>query len=474
MEKLKIKAKSKINKFNNNKNNEKNHEDNLLVSFNFISNPHYFPETGLDINKFDFLGLKYNLTLINPLKILPGGISLNSEKQINNIAKNIFENFNKYKNKKKLNPYNILTLSQRIKRSLDIGIYNNTDLNENDFLEKTSKENLITYYIPKIYDKQIFPVHFQFNEKICPKIANDFKQHLNLETIKNTYNSLLKDIPLIHNKENKKKFEIFENNFLKISLNLEKNNSNDKNDFSSDYTRNDLKFNSYLNFIEIINYFEVTKKNENESESNLRKKNLLAMLNEKKPVKGFDFLDKDEILSKKKLKFFRSIIKKYKEILEVINFDLFYIKNYSDDFIKIYASEIFKFTMNVVYTYISPTQDEINKNLRNIVLTNFFIKDYQIAGIYRILMKLNKELDSTSNILKTKDLPQISYGSVLTMNVLKKKDNLDEKNIINNFYVEILFDFKIIKTLSVTDLLNIIANYININPTFLTNLCLKN
>ena len=301
---------------------------------------------------------------------------------------------------------------------------------------------------------------------------SQFTLDLNSESVKNTYKKLLAEIHNISKIESKP-FYFINNSFVKKSLNLDKKqNPNIANgDFSFEYSAKNVILNSYKNFIELNNYFEFTHKNYNHEDNSNRKKSILEMLNIKKPLKSFAFIDKTQNISENKLNFLRHIIKKQKEILELSNFDLFYIKNYSDDFVKLYTSEIFKFVMNVIYTYISPSQDEINKNLKNTMLMNLFLKDHQLAGIYQILTKFKKEIDANTNILKTKALPNITYGSVVSMNVLQKKDNLDPDNIVSNFYVQILFDFKVIKTFGITELLGIIVNYISNDPSFFANAC---
>lgn len=479
---------------------ETKEEDALIGSFNFISTPHFFPETGLDEKSYDLLGLKYNFTLVNQIKTLPGQLSLNSNYQLDKIAKNIFENFKKFQNGKKLKAFNILTLSQRLTRAIEsarilnvklnklfnvtknfnndevikpfnLSIYNNTDIKEIDVLEKISTDSLAAYFIPEHYDREIFPINFKFSEKICTKIAKDFETNLNFDSVKNTYKKLLEEI-FSKNKLEAKSFDLIDNNFVKVFYDLENRNNNSENkakDLSREYTINNLYLNSYQNFIEMNNFFEFTNKlKTNINEDSLRKKTNFEMKNNKKSLKNFEFL---EHLDEDTIKFLKSLIKKQSEILELINFDLFYLKNYSDDFVKIYSSEIFKFIMNVIYTYISPTQDEINKNLKNTILTNMFLKDYQLAGIYQILMKFKKQIDPKTNLFNTKDLPHITYGSVITMNVMHKKANLNSDNVINNFYIQILFDFKVVKTIAVSELLSIIANYISNDPAFFSKVC---
>jgi len=475
-------------------------DDTLLGSFNFISNPHYFPETGLDNNYNDLMGLKYNFKMIDPFKILQGQLSVNSDFQLTNIAKNIFENFNKFQNKAPLKAFNVLTLSQRLRRSIEsaqilnkklnklfkltdndktnsikpfnMSIYNNTDLKDTEIHEKNPENPLITYFIPKIYDSEIFPIHFKVDEYNCPKIINDFKTNLNNEALKNTYRNLSKGIQDSINIE-EEEFDFFENNFVKISLNFNNDNTqnNSNTDFTREYTLKNLILNSYQNFIEIHNYFEITKNIDNFKDNSFKKSSILEMLKYKTSVKGFSFLDKPELLPDNKSKFLRNIIKKQKELLQLLNFDLFYIKNYSEDFIKLYSSDIFKLVMNVIYTYISPSQNEINKNLKNTILLNLFLKDYQLAGIYQILTKIKKPLDPETKIIDTKELPNITYGSVITLNVLEKKENVDQENIINNYYVQILIDFKVIKTIAITEILNGIVNYISNDPLFPSNAC---
>ena len=499
----KIKLEKKIEKKNYKKEplketQETKEEDVLIGSFNFISTPHFFPETGFNDKNHDLLGLKYNLTLINPLKILPGQLSLNSDSQLDRIAKNIFDNFNKFQNGIKLKAYNILTLSQRLTRSLEsarilnkklnklfkltnenvniikpfnLSIYNSTNIEESDVLEKSSANSIISYFIPKKYDTEIFPVHFKFNEVICRKVANNFEKFLNNETVKNSHKKLLEKIPFLNRLESES-FDVTDSQFFKVSYNLKKQNENKSNEISREYTIKGLFINAYQNFIEMNNYFEFTMKiNSEKDEESFRKKTLMKMQSNKKPPKDFEFLDKQENLNENKIKFLRNLIKKHKEILEIVNFDLFYIKNYSDDFIKLYSSEIFKFIMNVIYTYISPSNDEINKNLKNTILTNMFLKDFQLAGIYQILMQFKKEIDLNTNSFKTSQLPQINYGSVITMNVMHKKADVDHGNIINNFYVEIFFDFKKIKTIAISKLLKMNANYISNDPAFFSKAC---
>ncbi len=489
------------------KNSEKNilkekiEEDDLLGSFNFISTPHFYPETGLNNNFYDLLGLKYNFTLVNPMKILPGQLSLNSQFELDRIARNIFDNFKKIQNGKKLKAFNVLTMSQRLSRSIEsarilnaklnkylnitnstdhvlpfnLSIYNNNDIKENDNLENAAADSLITYFIPKKYDREIFPIHFKFSEKICPKIANDFRLNLSNNSVKNTYKKLFDEIPFTSKIETNS-FDIIDNSFLKVSYDLEKDNNsineNKSNQITKEYAINSLFLNSYQNFIAMNNFFEFTNKIKKiTDQESLRTKTSSEIQNNKKSLKNFEFLDKHEHFDKNKMKFLKSLLKKQKEILQLINFDLFFVKNYSDDFVKLYSSEIFKFIMNVIYTYISPTQDEVNINLKNTILTNIFLKDYQVAGIYQILMQFKKKVDPNSNLIKTKELPQITYGTVITMNVMSKKTNLDPDNIINNFYIEILFDFKVIKTIPVSELLSMIAKFISNFPTLFLKAC---
>lgn len=498
LRKIQIEKKFEINNSDKNTNKELVQDDDLIGSFNFISSPHFFPETSLNNNNYDLLGLKYNFTLVSALKILPGQLSLNSEFQLDNISKNIFHNLDNLQKGKKLYAYNILTLSQRLQSSINsakilnaklsklfnittdydsllkpfnLSIYNNTDINEKDVLENTSNNSIITYFIPKTYDSKIFPVHFKFNEIICPKMSYEFKDNLNNKTVKNTYKKLLKAVPY----QNNSKYRIhklIDNDFVKISYNLRDNKHENSNDLTRHFTVKSLYLKSYQNFLEINNFFDFTNKIVKDDDDNsFRKKTLMEMQSNKKPLKNFEFLDRNDSSNEHKLKFLRNIIKKQNEIFDLIKFELFYIKNFSKDFIKISSSEIFKFFMNAIYTYISPTYDEINKNLKNTILTNMFLKDYHLAGIYKILMQLQEKIDVNNNTYDISNLPKIDYGSTITINLMHKKNNLNQEKIIENFYIDILFDFKKIKSLAVSDLIKIIGEYISNDPSFFSNTC---
>ena len=129
--------------------------------------------------------------MIHPTKIIPGQLSLNSEMQLDKIAKKIFELFQNHKKEKELKTFNILSLTQRLRRSMEsakilneklnnyfnfsenknfsivvkpfnLSIYNTTEIKENDVIEKDSNNTIINYFIPKIYDNEIFPIHFRF------------------------------------------------------------------------------------------------------------------------------------------------------------------------------------------------------------------------------------------------------------------------------------------------------------------------
>jgi hypothetical protein len=487
-----------INKKDYKKNNNNNSKGNiLLANFNFIAPSHYFPETGINNEYIGLLGIKYNNSIIQDEYLKSGSNSINFKNEMDIIAKNIYELTKRYNIDKDIKPYNILSISQRLIRSIkssnhlnerlsilynftynnndnikpfNLSLYNTTQLNKTESNKYLNQGNIINNFIPKNYDFMDFPIHFKIDKNFCNKIYKEFIDIINNNYYKISYRYYLKKIPNLDNFLNKKRlFRKINNIYFERNYNLSSYRNIIKQeipDISLSYKINSILIEGLRNLINIGKYFN-NNYNKKQNKNNRIKEN-----NNINNTINIDFLDKEIKKDINKINIINDIFNKEKEINDIIKFDLFLVKNYSNEMISIYSSSIFKFLMNILYSKISTFQEEEkNDNLKDTIIVNLFLKDYQIAGFYKILSNLEYEVDYNEKVFDLNKLPNIKYGSILSMNFFKKIKNIDEKNIINNFYAEILFENNLVKRYGISELLNIINKYIINDPLFYINLC---
>lgn len=85
--------------------------------------------------------------------------------------------------------------------------------------------------------------------------------------------------------------------------------------------------------------------------------------------KGFLYLTNN--LTNNKINFVKNIVEKKNEINKIMTFDLFHVKNFSNNFIRIYSSESLKFILNIMYLSISPNIEDAIINLNDAFLIIF-------------------------------------------------------------------------------------------------------
>lgn len=434
----------------------------ILLSINLIANPHYFPDYGLNLENKDPFGNEYK-NLNN--WYAPGEITDIGKKQIEELAEKINKKFHSYKlrnsNLTQNVPSNqiakdqILTIGMKLKRSVDAALILNhkllqlNQINITDFKIKklnlsefnstifisgahnettTTKfkaDDFFTYFIPSNYEKTVFPFNFQL--KKCQKLLQSYEQHLNstdilkmmlqyFHEIKNTYMKMIKY----------KIFDKFNNTEYYSYLNFSNYNLNftvESNRILTDY---------YLTY-------EAMKLTDN-------------------IIPSPDFKKWDE----------HSLLFQKISVLHLKSYDNFYVKNFSDDFSKIYLNGFFKVILRMLYSKLNPTIHDENSRLK---IVNLIVHEHNIAGVYKSI---------NSNLMPSKDedieditkLPNINYGSILSLNILQNNSVLQEgESITSSIFIEVLFDNSLVQLIKLSDFIERVNLYMPTDESFFDYLC---
>jgi hypothetical protein len=473
-DKYKMKYIEKLKKVggNNDYNELKNKIEKLLNcmdNFNKYLNSNF--KNNVNLNEIKANNESYN----NLLKLFNDNI--NESNNVNNETENII---NKLNNKylKNIDDDYILLFFIRIITELDnLGIffYNYIDLNEsiiNDY--DLLVDNIIKF---------IYKINFNINEIIDNKIYkfsidpifyysnNKFETDTN---IKRFFNNL-----------NNKKNEIYKNDSIKLSKNVELQNiinlcywqlntylsnkiiMNDLNNIK-DLNSQKKKYYNTLNkiFYQLIDEYNELKNKNNVNKNNVNKNNVNKnnvnknYFNESNNVNKNYFNESNNVIDIKDFKDLNYNDIKYKYILPFIYFIIYYYKNNNiniNNYINLYnLINYFKTNSydNIVYIilyFIYKVTYLINHENENYI-NNFYYYIYINNKIYYISDDLN-QMFSNENL---KNIDKHNY--IPDYKILNNDDIF--KNLFNNIYKNINDNYnKYQKNISIDDLNIILSNY---------------
>jgi len=474
-----------------------------VSSINLISHPHYYNDHGFNLDNEDPFGIRYytenEKSIDEKVRISAGKLSDVGKQQIKDIAKLInqemqtlsyYMDVNSNSNNKKSQSFfsngDFLNVAVRLKRSIESAYLLNDELaklneikhnNHNvwkfdlnylnyslpntsgnkldgnifykvineieakkkvikkspyDKLQNLTKDDLFSFYIPSYYEETNFPLNFRFEN--CNKQDSNFQM-------------------ISHSKEIQSVFKKEYGDYTNLLKSLVKHKQFEKIKFSN--THNYLRFSD-----EIL---------ENSIEAN-------TILTEY--LLSFDFVNsynKNELKvdyssHTEKFKIDKGILNEKFNLNELKNFNLFYVKNYSNDFTKFLTSSIFQLLHQIIYSKLSTAKCDLNSKIK---LFNFFMHDYNIAAFYKTLI----------NVTPNK-LPSITYGSKLSIQILMEKQIASSidffvehgqetiNKIIEYVYVKISFDSKILEILKLSQFLEKINSSVIENvESFYKNFC---
>jgi hypothetical protein len=421
------------------------YEPELLISLNFIANPHFFPDHGLNIHHQDPYGTTFeNLNNISNQAFIAGRLSAQGREQTKNIAEKIYKSIGKYlkiNNSTLLSRAEFVTISIRLNRSIETAkilneeLYRlnnlsfkdnkiikfamnnfNSTLSKNDIKKIQEDETISTYVLPADSEKTLLPLNFHL--KNCKKMKDYYADYKKGEVLKFFMTNFANVINGLQNLTKNKIFEKTLNHNYINYLNFTDIRDLEKVKILTDY---------YLSY-------QVLKNDKNfktiSQESNWNTNNLL--------FSNYSLFD-------------------------VKTFDAFYVKNVSDDFMKIYLNGLFKFLLRIIYSKLDPSNNDLNSRLK---VLNLVVHEFNLAGILR---SINPNWGNISEIL---NLPKINYGSLLTIDIIQNKSLLLEgDSIVNSLSVNITFEGKSLYSLKLTEFLDKVNNYIFNDDNFYEILC---
>jgi hypothetical protein len=433
----------------------------ILLSINLIANPHYFPDYGLNLDNKDPFGNEYKN--VNNW-YAPGEITEIGKKQMEEVAEKINKKFHSYKIENSNSTQNvsnyifkdqILTIGMKLKRSIDgalilnhkllelnnfkiksfkikklnLSEFNST-INDSNYsiknpIKKNNSDVTYTYFIPSSYEKTVLP--FNFHLKKCAKLLQLYEQHLNstdvlkmmlqyFHEIKNAYTKMIK-YKTFDKFNNKEYYSYF--NFSDYNLNF----TFESNRILTDY---------YLTYE--------------------------AMKSTDKIILNQDFKKWDE----------HALLFQKISVLHLKSYDNFFVKNFSDDFGKIYLNGFFKFILRLLYSKLDPTVNDRNSKMK---IVNFIVHEYNIAGVYK---SINSNLMSfkEEDLEDITKLPKINYGSILSLNILQNKSVIQEGDSITaSIFIEVLFDNNLVQLIKLSDFIDRVNLSMPTDETFFDYLC---
>jgi hypothetical protein len=420
------------------------YEPELIISINFVANPHFFPDHGLNIQHQDPFGTKFsNINNLSNQTFIAGSLSPQGKLQTKNIAQKIYKSIGNYY--KKLN-YNLkrgefATLSLRLKRSIhsakllneelyrlnnltftqnkiskfNISNFNST-LSQNDIKKLQEDQNISTYVISSESEKTLMPLNFHL--KNCKKLKDYYMDYKKGEVLKFFLNNFQN---VVTGLQNLTKFKIFEK-----SVNL--------------------NYINYLNFTEIGDLEKIKILTDYYLNYQVLKSDNNFMLNQEE----------------KNWNTHNLLFSNY-SLFDVKTFDAYFVKNFSDDFMKIYLNGLFKFLLRIIYSKLDPSNNDLNSRLK---LLNLVVHEFNLAGILRVI---NPNWGNLSEIL---NLPKINYGSLLSLDIIQDKSLLmDGDSIVNSLTVNIILEGTTLFNLKLTEFLDKVNNYILNDDNFYEILC---
>jgi len=153
-------------------------------------------------------------------------------------------------------------------------------------------------------------------------------------------------------------------------------------------------------------------------------------------------------------------------IWDMNRYDQFFVKNFSEEFMKFSFGGLFKFLLEILYSKMNH-----ETNFKNgLKMVNIMVNDYNLAGIMKAFKVGNKNFDKEDDEVEIHKFPMVSFGDVLTLNFVKDNSVTDEYQSIS---IEMILNNELILKLGLVDFGDQVNKYISYKDDydFFEDLC---
>jgi len=322
--------------------------------------------------------------------------------------------------------------------------FNMTDFNKPLNQTKFYKESKI-YYFPESLKKEGIWLTTGLEE--CPKQRQTFDDYLNSQEFIESYKIMFEDnINLIKKIIKNKYYELYITDKFVRYLNL-----------TDPVLDSHWKSNKILvNFLINIMAHQYHKNNLNV--------NLMDLSNDGSMEEYLNGISMDNP-NFDKVVFSELFFGKY-TIWDMNRYDQFFVKNFSEEFMKFSFGGLFKFLLEILYSKMNH-----ETNFKNgLKMVNIMVNDYNLAGIMKAFKVGNKNFDKEDDEVEIHKFPMVSFGDVLTLNFVKDNSVTDEYQSIS---IEMILNNELILKLGLVDFGDQVNKYISYKDDydFFEDLC---